>query len=147
MPRIALWNMFFGFLVVCIAAAAGPVIANELTNSFMTQLETGTAAGRDWMLTLQSSAHGHMNLFGILHVITGVTMPHARQSHRIRLIVTSGLSAGVVAMGPLMLWRSYLQPARNIDASGIAIGVCLVAALLALVTHAACLWQAFARRS
>lgn len=147
MPRIALWNMFFGFLVVCIAAAAGPLVANELTNAFMAQAEAGHAAGRDWMLTIQSSAHGHMNLFGLLHVLAGLTMPSARQSRRTRLFVTAGISAGVVAMGPLMLWRSYLKPARDLDLNGVAIGACLALALLALAIHAACLWQAFARRS
>ena len=146
MPRIALWNLFFGFLLVCIAAAAGPIIANDLTNNFAAQLQDGLPHSRDWLTTLQASAHGHLNLFGVLHVITGLTMPHARQTHKVRMFVTAGLGAGALAMGPLLLWRSHVTPAREIDPSGVAIGVLLVFALTALVTHTACLWQAFARR-
>jgi hypothetical protein len=146
MPRVALWNLFFGFLLVCIAAAAGPIIANDLTNNFATQLESGMPHTRDWLTTLQSSAHGHLNLFGILHVLAGLTMPHARQTANTRFFVTAGLSAGAFAMGPMLLWRSHVIPSRVIDVSGIAIGVLLVFALAALATHAACLWQAFAKR-
>lgn len=147
MPRIALWNLFFGFLLVCIAAAAGPIIANDLTNSFAGQLEAGIPHTRDWLTTLQASAHGHLNLFGVLHVLTGLTMPHARQTQKLRMFVTAGLCAGAMAMGPMLLWRSHVIPARQIDPSGVVIGVLLVFALTALVTHAACLWQAFARRN
>jgi hypothetical protein len=147
MPRIALWNLFFGFTLICFAAAAGALVANDLTNSFVDAMEATRPAARDWMMTLQASAHGHSNLFGMLHIATGLTMPYARQNHTTRSLVTAGLTLGSIAMGPLMIWRSMIPPARDIDANGILIGICLSFALGALATHAAGLWQAFARRN
>ncbi len=146
MPRIALWNLFFGFALICFAAASGAILANDLSNAFMDAHETGRNLTRDWTLTLQSSAHGHTNLFGMIHIALGLTMPHARQSHRLRIGITGGLTLGALAMGPFMIWRSFLPPARHLEFNGIVIGICLCFALAALAAHTAGLWQAFARR-
>ncbi len=146
MPRIALWNLFFGFTVICLAAASGAIVANDMSNAFVDTIQTGRDATRDWTLTLQGSAHGHVNLFGMLHIALGLTMPYARQTPRMRVLITAGLTLGSIAMGPLMIWRSLLQPVRDIEANGIMIGIFLCLSLAALLIHSAGLWQAFARR-
>jgi|GEM_PF-722468 len=146
MPRIAIWNLFFGFMLICFAAAAGAIVANEMTNAFVDAMSGARPSTRDWMLTLQASAHGHANLFGLLHIATGLTMPYTRQGDRTRLVVTAGLTLGSIAMGPLMIWRSMIPPSRAIDVNGMLVGICLTMALAALAIHAAGLWQAFARR-
>lgn len=146
MPRIALWNIFFGFLVICLGAAAGALVAADLTRSFVDNLDTATSISRSWELTIQSSAHGHTNLFGIIHIVTGLTMPYARLGSRAKIAVTLGLTFGVFAMGPLMIWRSTIQPTMNYDLSGILIGACLVGALTAMAIQTAGLWLAFRKR-
>lgn len=146
MPRIAIWNLFFGFALICLAAASGAIVANDMSNAFVDTIQTGRSATQDWTLTLQGSAHGHVNLFGVLHIALGLTMPYARQTQRLRMLITTGLTGGSIAMGPLMIWRSLLQPVREIEASGILIGIFLSLSLAALLIHTAGLWQAFARR-
>ncbi len=146
MPRIALWNLFFGFMLICFAAAAGALVANEMTNAFLDALSGARPPARDWMMTLQASAHGHTNLFGMLHIATGLTMPYARQGEGTRRLVTAGLTLGSIAMGPLLIWRSMIPPSRALDVNGLLTGICLSLALAAMAIHAAGLWQAFARR-
>lgn len=147
MPRIALWNLFFGFALICLAAASGAIVANDMSNAFLDTIQTGRSATNDWTLTLQGSAHGHVNLFGMLHIALGLTMPYANQTRRLRGLITAGLTMGSIAMGPLMIWRSFLQPVREIEANGILIGIFLCFSLAALTVHTAGLWQAFSRRS
>lgn len=147
MPRIAQWNLFFGFLIICLAAAAGALVANDMSNEFINSIESGRSPSRDWMATLQGSAHGHSNLFGMLHITLGLTMPHVRQSHRSRLLITLGLTLGTIAMGPLMIWRSFLPPVRHLESNGILIAIFLCLALISLTIHTAGLWQSFNRRN
>ena len=147
MPRIALWNILFGFVVICLAAASGAIVANDMSNAFLDTLSPGGGASNDWTLTLQGSAHGHVNLFGMIHIALGLTMPHAHQTPRLRKVITAGLTMGSIAMGPLMIWRSFLLPTREIELNGIIIGIFLCCSLAALMAHTAGLWQAFWRRN
>lgn len=146
MQRIAIWNLFFGFLVIFFGAAAGALVANDLTNSFIDSAESLPTLMGKWKLVIQSSAHGHTNLFGLIHIVTGLTMPYVRFEEKIKLGITCGLTLGVVAMGPLMIWRSFLQPIAHYDLNGVLIGICLAAALLATGIQTAGLWLAFQKR-
>lgn len=128
MPRLALFNLLVGFVVLFLAAAAGAFLATTITDGFVHD----RVILESWAHLLQRSAHGHSNLFGVLHICLGLTMPYALLSNRIRLLQTIGLCMGTLAMGPLMLWRASLPPTNEYDASGIIIGICLSAALLAL---------------
>lgn len=132
MPKIALINFVIGFTVLFVAAAAGAFIANDLTEAFVRDKELLNS----WSAVLTRSAHGHSNLFAILHICFGLTIPYSIFSTRIKVLQTLGLGAGTFAMGPLMMLRSTLPPTEGLDVTAVAIGVCLSAALTMIFSHA-----------
>lgn len=141
MARLAIWNMMIGFSVVALAAAGGAFIATDLTTGYLRD----AAILNSWLITLQSSSHGHTNLFGILHIALGLTMPYSKWSHRTKLLQTIGLGLGTIAMGPFMLVRGWLGPVESVDLTEILIGTCLSASLVAIVSHASGLAAKLAR--
>ncbi len=143
MPRLAQFNLTFGFFILFLAAAAGAFIADDMTTGYLKDkaiLET-------WDLLLTKSAHGHTNLFALIHVAFGLTMAHSAFSLRIKLLQTVGLVLGTSAMAVLMLVRAKLGPTEDVDVVGILIGVLLSCALAAIASHAAGLAAKMLRRS
>lgn len=132
MPRIAIVNFLIGFVVLFLAASAGAFIANDLTESFLKDRELLNT----WNAVLARSAHGHTNLFAILHICFGLTIPYSVFSSRVKFLQTIGLSAGTFAMGPLMLVRSFAPPTDSLDVTAILIGICLSGALVMIFSHA-----------
>lgn len=132
MPRIALLNIMLGFTVLTITAAAGAFLATDITTAYVKDL----ALLGSWSLHLQRSAHGHTNLFGMLHVLLGLTLTYSIFSPRIKIWQTVGLTLGTLAMGPMMLIKATMAPVEGYDAIGLVIGAMLSAALAALATHA-----------
>lgn len=132
MPRLGLLNLTIGFLLLTIAAAAGPFLATDISAGYLRDkalLET-------WSLLLQKSSHGHTNLFGMLHVMFGLTLPYSLLSAGVKKLQTVGLALGSLGMGPVLLVRAALGPTNGIDVTEIVIGTFLSCALAALATHA-----------
>lgn len=143
MPRLALFNMTFGFAVLFLAAAAGAFIADDMTTGYLRDkaiLET-------WELLLTKSAHGHTNLFALLHITFGLTMAHSVWPFRVKQAQTIGFVLGTVAMAILMPVRGRLGPTDGFDAVGLAIGALLACSLAALASHAAGLAAKLMKRS
>jgi hypothetical protein len=133
MPRLAIFNMFLGFFVLTLVAAAGSFIATDITVGYLQDqksLET-------WRLLIAKSSHGHTNLFAMIHIMFGLTMPYSKLSNRVKKIQTIGLFLGVLGMGPVMLMRGYLGPVDRVDLVEVCLGTMLSCALLSLVSHAA----------
>ena len=143
MPRLAILNMTLGFFLITLAAAAGPFIAADMTKAFLYD----AAQLSSWQITLHTSAHGHTNLFGMTHVLFGLTLPYSALSPRLKILQTIGLGAGSFAMAVLMTLRGGLGPVAGLDALEIATGVLLSAALAALLSHAAGLLVRVLRRA
>jgi hypothetical protein len=125
--------MLIGFLVLSLVAAAGSFIATDITVGYLRDqksLET-------WRLLIAKSAHGHTNLFAMIHILFGLTMPYSPLSPRIKQLQTLGLFLGVLAMGPVMLMRGYVGPMERLDLVEVGLGTMLSCALLALLSHAA----------
>src|SRR4051812_12910773 len=121
MPRLGVLNMMIGFLVLSIAAAAGPFLATDITAGYLHDkalLET-------WSLLLQKSSHGHTNLFGTLHVLFGLTLPYSALGNRVKKLQTIGLALGSLGMGPVLLVRAALGPTAGLDPTEIVIGTFL----------------------
>lgn len=135
MPRIAVANMALGFLILFFAAAAGALVAWDITDAWLYNKEHVGS----WALMLQKSAHGHTNLFGILHICLGLTMPYAACGPKVRLLQTVGLACGSFAMGPLMVIRSWQGPTEKLDLSSAVTGLLLSFALLAIALQAGAL--------
>lgn len=131
MPRVALLNFVIGFSVLFVAAAAGAFIANDLSEAFLRDHELLNS----WNAILSRSAHGHTNLFGILHICFGLTIPYSIFSERIKKYQTVGLAAGTFAMGPLMIIRSTMPPTDGLDVMAVVIGIFLSGALAMIFSH------------
>lgn len=143
MPRLGILNMALGFLVLFLAACAGAFVSFDMTEAFLkdaSQLHT-------WQATLLSSAHGHTNLFGLLHIAFGLTLPYSPLASRWKALQTFGLFCGVFAMGPLMMIRSAWGPSESLEGIGLVIGLFLSLALLTLASHSAALLYRFVRAS
>jgi hypothetical protein len=128
MPRLALFNIVIGFAVLTITAAAGAFLATDITTAYVKD----QALLGSWSLLLQKSAHGHTNLFGMLHVLFGLTVAYSAFSPKVKSWQTCGLALGTVAMGPMMLVKAATPPVEGYDALGLIMG----AALAALASHA-----------
>jgi hypothetical protein len=142
MSRLSILNMALGFLVLFFAACAGAFVSFDMTQAFLhdlKQLDT-------WEMTLLQSSHGHSNLFGILHIALGLTLPYSPLAFHWKKIQTIFLFGGVLAMGPGMIMRALAGPSESFDALGLSIGVGLSMALVSLGTHAAALFYKLMRR-
>lgn len=135
MPRLGLLNIVIGFFTLFVAACAGAFISFDMTQFFLKD----PAQLGSWEITLLKSAHGHTNLFGILHILFGLTLPYSPCSTKIKIAQTCGFFAGVLAMGPLMMIRASFGPTDSLEGVGLLIGAGLSLALLALASHGAAL--------
>lgn len=142
MSRLSILNMALGFLVLFFAACAGAFVSFDMTQAFLHDLKQLNT----WEMTLLQSSHGHSNLFGILHIVLGLTLPYSPLSLRWKKLQTLGLFGGVLAMGPGMIMRALAGPSESFDALGLSIGVGLSMALVTLGTHAAALFYKLMRR-
>lgn len=132
MAKIGITNMFLGFCIIFLAASAGSFVANDIAYKFIREkslLDT-------WSSLMMKSAHGHTNLFGILHICFGLTMPYSNVNKRGKLIQTIGLGMGTFAMSGLMFLRGIMIPNQEFDYLGVIIGICLSAALVSIASHA-----------
>lgn len=134
MRRIALINIALGFFLIFVAASGGAFVALRLTESFIQGNISPT-----WEAVLQTSSHGHTSLFGIIHILMGLTIPYARSTPRLDVLKTIGMFCGSMAMGPLMIIRASLGPTSSTEWNGLLVGTCLSLALVAIFVHAASL--------
>lgn len=142
MRRIALINMAWGFFLIFVAACGGVFVALSSTEAFI----NGPAAPQ-WQALLQTASHGHVSLFGVIHVLLGLTMPYTRSSKFENRIKSAGVALGSLAMGPLLLIRGALGPTLSTELNGVLIGVCLSCALFAIAYHTLGLTLKIAQRS
>ncbi len=142
MSRLSILNMALGFFVLFFAACAGAFVAFDMTQAFLHDLKQLNT----WEMTLLQSAHGHSNLFGILHIVLGLTLPYSPLTARWKHIQTLGLFGGVLAMGPGMIMRALAGPSEFFAALRLSIGVGLSMALVSIGTHAAALFYKLMRR-
>lgn len=132
MPRLALLNMLIGFSVLALAAMAGAFIATDITQGYLRD----KVVLESWALLLQKSAHGHTNLFALVHVCFGLTMPYSALPMRVKGWQTVGLALGTLGMAVGMTVRSFLGPTDGVDVAELAVGGMLSAALVAIASHA-----------
>ncbi len=123
--------MITGFVIISLAAALGTFLATDMTEMFVHD----PAALSTWNTTLQQSAHGHSNLFGMLHILFGLTMPYSVLSARTKALQSLGFLMGAMAMGPGMLLRANQMPSNDFDLSGVIIGLLLSGCFAAICLH------------
>lgn len=131
MSRLAILNMFIGFVAVSFATAGGFFVALEAEQLFKTK----EFAINNWHLTLMKSAHGHLNLYGYLHILFGVTLPYSRCPNKIKLVQTLGLAMGTLTMGLLVSLRAFQEVPKNQNLMGFLIGCLLFTSLISISVH------------
>ena len=131
MPRLSVLNMLIGFSLIFFAAAGGPFLAFDATDAFIHD----PSIMDSWLFTLLTSAHGHTNLFGMLHVLFAFSMPYSLLNVRLKKLQTIGIGMGSFWMSVLMILRANLGPVAGYDLLGVFTGVCLSAALAAIGLH------------
>lgn len=131
MSKLAQVNVAIGFIVIFIAASAGSFIAFDLAENFLKDPELISS----WAATLQRSAHGHFNMFGMLHILFGLSLHYSKLGTSVKRWQTIGLFLGTIAMGPVMLIRSYSGPSTTIDFLTVIMGSFLSLALAVLAMH------------
>ena len=132
MPRLALLNMVIGFVIIFLSASLGTFIVDIMTELFISAPQLTNS----WQQTLLRSAHGHVTLLGFTHILFGLTLPYSQLSTRLKFWQTVGIAAGTVAMGPLLLLKSYTPPTSDTDLLSLLIGLMLSLFLFALIFHA-----------
>ena len=141
MARLSILNMLIGFTILFIAACGGPFLAQITTDEF---IQTDTPLN-NWLFTLLKSAHGHTNLFGMIHILLGITLPYSCLSTKTKRLQTIGLSMGSFSMSFLLILRAFQGPKNDIDYLGMLIGLCLSAALAAIGLQAFGLYKKWMR--
>jgi hypothetical protein len=141
MRRIAILNLAFGFGLIFVAACGGAFVALKSTESYLQGVTSP-----QWETMLQASSHGHTNLFGVIHILLGLTLPYTRSTLLLDRLKTFALMAGSLAMGPLLLVRAHLGPSLSTDGIGLVIGTCLTLALAAILAHTLGLFSRFIER-
>ena len=141
MSRIGLLNLAWGFLLIFMAACGGAFVALHATDQFMTGVTSPV-----WETMLQASSHGHTSLFGMIHIMLGLTLAYSKATVRENVLKSIGLFAGSFSMGPLLLIRAAIGPTLTTEVNGILIGVGLSGALVAILYHSIGLFRRIAMR-
>jgi hypothetical protein len=131
MPKIGIANILIGFIVIVIASCGGFFLATDADKAFLIDKNILSS----WQYTLFKSAHGHFNLFGMLHILMGLSLPYSLLSRRWKILQSCGLFLGTFTMGALLVLRGYTEISGGLDLLGIIIGINLMAAVCALIIH------------
>jgi hypothetical protein len=131
MPRIALVNMIAGFFLLTFAGASGAFLATDITYGYISD----PALLASWRHLLQRSAHGHTNLFGMIHILFGLTLMYSRLTDFQKALQTIGLGLASASMCIGMFIKSYAPATIGVGVFDIVIGAGLSAGLLALASH------------
>jgi len=131
MSKVSLTNFLIGFFLIFISASSGAFLANEISIKYISENNILDS----WSSLIQKSAHGHTNLFAIIHICFGLTFPYSVANKLVKKLQTVGLFLGSFAMSVLMMVRSFYPPVSQTDYLGFIIGIFLSAALVALLTH------------
>lgn len=125
-------HLIIGFWLIFLASCGGFFLADQQLDSFRQQRPEQLLS---WWMVLSSSAHGHTALFGVLHILTGLTLPYGCLRGGWKVLQGSGLVLGSFAMSVLMMIRSFYIPDQLFDPMGILIGICLSCALGSVALH------------
>lgn len=131
MQKIGIINILLGFITIVVSSCMGFFLVADAEKAFLVDTQILSS----WSYTLFKSAHGHFNLFGMLHILMGLSFPYSKLPYRWLILQSLGLLMGTLTMGGLVLIRARIPPPQSLDLLGILIGCFLVCSLLSLMTH------------
>ena len=131
MSRLSISHFLFGFWLIAFSALLGAFISTEETRSFILDPKIRDS----WQSVLLKSSHGHSSLFGLIHIVFGLTLPYSRLSHRIKVFQTIGLLCGSGCMNILLVVKAFHMPILGFDLLGIFMGFGLSFWILSVIFH------------
>jgi rhodanese-related sulfurtransferase len=134
-PKYVRANLGFGFGILFLSGCFGAFLATDLDRAFLVQ--EGSSQLTSWAFTLAKSSHGHLSLFGLIHILLGLSLPFVpRTSEKSQKWLTSAIGAGSFSMGVLLFIKSWMTPHTPwANLLGLALGLGLGASLLGLFFH------------
>ena len=131
MSKVSLINILTGWIGMVMSAFAGVFLATDISTEFINHSEMSET----WNQVILQSAHGHFNMFSMIHILFGLTLAYSPLSDRVKVVQTIFLSGGLIGMGPLMYIRSNIKPTPELGLVEASIGIALSMALLAMCLH------------
>ena len=130
--KLGVINIIIGFLLIFIASSGGFFIAKWQKDIIINQNPMELL---DWWGLLAKSSHGHTNLFGMFHILFGLTLNLSAHHHHLKVFQSIAILFGSIAMSLLLFIRAYHTPSSISDPLAITIGSCLSFFLLAILLH------------
>lgn len=131
LSKSSILNVTIGFWTIFFAACGGTFLATQSHQAFVHDVSLLSS----WQFTLMKSAHTHTNLFGILHILLGMTLPIAKLNKNQATGMTLGFFCGTLAMSVLLIIRSFHMPLVTFDWLGVVNGCLLSCALVAILWY------------
>lgn len=142
MSRVAILNMVLGFWWIFLASCGGFFLAQYRQQVYISGGDPIQLL--EWWMVLQKSAHAHTNLFGMIHILVGLTMPYSLISKVLKICLTGGLAIGSFTMSILVFVHAHLLPETIYSWVSVMIGVGLSLWLVSVAIHVSGLmikWQ------
>ena len=132
MSKVSLVNILVGFIVIVLASIGGLFLGLETKSS----LAQDSIQLLKWKMVMYKSSHAHTNLFGMLHILMGLTMPYSYWNGKIKRWQTWALLSGTLSMGVLMIFRARIDMnSRGEEFLGFVMGLGLFFSLIGLTLH------------
>ena len=132
MRKMATLNILLGFMLLFFLAMSGLFLRKEVVDQYLTAPE----GLQSWRYMLMRSAHGHGNLFAMIQILYGVSLPYSRSKNTARIFQTTGFFLGACAMSVLVFLEAQAKPsAIGWSMNQLCIGTCISAWSIAMVWH------------
>ena len=128
MSRVSIVNFLIGFIAIFLSACAGVFLSFDTCDA----INHNQSILSSWSHILFTSSHGHTNLFGLLHIAFGVTLPYSKLTIAVKKIQTLFLASGTFSMSVLLYSRAIVGSPVGLDALAILSGLFLSLALVAI---------------
>lgn len=131
MRGLAGLNIAAGFFVVGLISCFGAILSFDIADAVARSPTTLL----QWQVVLQKSAHGHGNLFGMLHILFGSTLRYSLLPRKWKCWQSLGLFLGTLAAGPLMWFRSLSPQPGAPDLMTYIVSAFFAASLASIFSH------------
>jgi NADH:ubiquinone oxidoreductase subunit K len=132
MRKMATLNILLGFITLFFLAMSGLFLRKEVVDQYLASPD----GLQSWRYMLMRSAHGHGNLFAIIQILYGVSLPYARSRNIARIFQTMGFFLGAFAMSTLVFLEAQSKPSPiGWSLNQLCIGACISAWSIAMVWH------------
>lgn len=131
MQKIGLINIISGFAAILISASAGSFLGLYVNDAFVYD----DSIFHSWQLWLNRSTHAHVALFGLIQIAVGLTIPYSRLEDNSKKIQYWLLTAGYIAMGPVLILKGLAKPQSDMSIYDFCFGAFISLFYIGILTH------------